>query len=162
MWGSTRGRFGKDFSFFGEFGRPGVGYRVAWLTEQIKTILRLDTEKKAVLVGAGNLGAAVLSFSGFRRYYLEIVAAFDADPVRIGQRVKGIKVMDIGRLGSVSELGVTLAIATVPGEVAQDTVGKLVDVGIKGILNFTSCRLVVPNPVRVTNIDIGMDLASLP
>ena len=60
----------KDFSFFGEFGRPGVGYKVTWLTEQIKTILRLDSEKKAVLVGAGNLGAAVLSFSGFQKYNL--------------------------------------------------------------------------------------------
>ncbi|MCP4453228.1 MAG: redox-sensing transcriptional repressor Rex [Planctomycetes bacterium] len=152
----------KDFSFFGEFGRPGVGYRVSWLTEQIKTILRLDTEKKAVLVGVGNLGAAVLSFSGFGKYNLEIVAAFDADLSRIGQRVNGVEVMDVERLDSVSELDVTLAILTVPGEVAQATVGQLVDVGIKGILNFTACRLIVPDHVRVTNIDIGMDLASLP
>jgi len=152
----------KDFSFFGEFGRPGVGYSVPWLTEQIKMILRLDSEKKAVLVGVGNLGAAVLSFSGFRKYNLEIVAAFDADENRIGQSVNGVEVMDIACLGSVGQLDVTLAIVTVPGEVAQDMADQLVNVGIKGILNFTSCRLIVPDQVRVTNIDIGMDLASLP
>jgi redox-sensing transcriptional repressor len=152
----------KDFSFFGEFGRPGVGYKVSWLTEQIKTILRLDSEKKAVLVGAGNLGAAVLSFSGFQKYNLTIIAAFDADVNKIGQRVSGVEIMDIACLESVSELGATLAIVTVPGEVAQDVVGQLISVGIKGILNFTSCRLIVPDQVRVTNIDIGMDLASLP
>jgi redox-sensing transcriptional repressor len=152
----------KDFSFFGEFGRPGVGYRVSLLTEQIKTILRLDTEQKAVLVGVGNLGAAVLSFSGFKKYNLEIVAAFDADLTKIGQCANGVEVMEIGHFNVLSELGVTLAIVTVPGEVAQDMVDQLVDVGIKGILNFTSCRLIVPDHVRVTNIDIGMDLASLP
>lgn len=152
----------KDFSFFGEFGRPGVGYSVSWLTEQIKTILRLDSENKAVLVGVGNLGAAVLSFSGFGKYNLVIVAAFDADENRIGQSVNGVEVMDIACLDSVGELGVTLAIVTVPGEVAQDMADRLVNVGIKGILNFTSCRLIVPDQVRVTNIDIGMDLASLP
>lgn len=152
----------KDFSFFGEFGRPGVGYKVPWLTEQIKTILRLDSEKKAVLIGAGNLGAAVLSFSGFGKYNLAIVAAFDTDVNKIGHHISGVEVKDIADLDSVRDLGATLAIMTVPGEVAQGIVGQLVNVGIKGILNFASCRLTVPDQVRVTNIDIGMDLASLP
>ena len=70
--------------------------------------------------------------------------------------------MDIAQLDSLGQLDVTLAVVTVPGEVAQDMVEQLVNVGIKGILNFTSCRLIVPDQVRVTNIDIGMDLASLP
>ncbi|MCF7973657.1 MAG: redox-sensing transcriptional repressor Rex [Phycisphaerae bacterium] len=152
----------KDFSFFGEFGRPGVGYQVSWLTDQIKTILRLDSEKKAVLVGVGNLGAAVLSFSGFNKYNLTIIAAFDADVNKIGQTVGGVEIRDVACLDSVGELNATLAVITVPGQVAQAVVDPLVNVGIRGILNFTSCRLIVPDQIRVTNIDIGMDLASLP
>ena len=152
----------KDFSFFGEFGRPGVGYRVSWLTEQIKRILCLDSEKKAVLVGVGNLGAAVLSFSGFKKYNLSIVAAFDADENKIGQRVNGVEVEDIAYLESVRKLDATLAVVTVPGEVAQRIVEQLIRAGIRGILNFSACRLIVPDQVKVTNIDIGMDLASLP
>lgn len=152
----------KDFSFFGEFGRPGVGYKVSWLTEQIKTILRLDTEKKAVLVGVGNLGAAVLSFSGFKKYNLTIVSAFDADVNKIGKVVGGILIQDMSCLDKSTDLDATLAIVAVPGEVAQFVADQLVERGVRGILNFTSCRLIVPDPIKVTNIDIGMDLASLP
>lgn len=152
----------KDFSFFGEFGRPGVGYKVPWLTEQIKMILCLDSEKRAVLVGVGNLGAAVLAFSGFRKYNLSIVAAFDADQDRIGQRVNGVEVADVADLDSIRQCDAALAIVAVPGDVAQDIVDQLVRADIRGILNFSACRLIVPDHVKVTNIDIGMDLASLP
>ena len=152
----------KDFSFFGEFGRPGVGYRVDWLAGQIKTILRLDTEKRTILVGVGNLGQAVLSFAGFSKYNLTIIAAFDADMDKIGRTVGGVEIRDVACLNSASELDATLAVLTVPGEVAQDMADKLVNVGIRGILNFSACRLIVPDQIRVTNIDIGMDLASLP
>jgi redox-sensing transcriptional repressor len=152
----------KDFSFFGEFGRPGVGYQVSGLTEQIKRILRLDSENKTVLVGVGNLGAAVLSFGGFGRYNLAIIAAFDSDSDKIGRTVGGVEIRDAVFLDSVGELNATLAIVTVPGQSAQAVVDPLVKAGIKGILNFTSRRLLVPDQVRVTNIDIGMDLASLP
>ena len=114
------------------------------------------------LVGVGNLGVAFLSYDGFARYGLEIIAAFDSDAKKVGKKIGGIVVEPVKKLASLTKRSINLAIVAVPPGVAQDVADVLVKSGVKGILNFSACSLTVPKRVRVTNIDIGMDLASLP
>ncbi len=152
----------KDFSYFGEFGKPGVGYSTSSLIRQIKKILQFDAVQKAALVGVGNLGSAVLSYPGFGMFGLEIVAAFDSDPRKIGKKVSGVVVEGVGDLGSLGDRGVRLGIVAVPSEAAQETVDLLVDAGVRGILNFSPCNVVAPKKVKVATLDIAMELARLP
>jgi redox-sensing transcriptional repressor len=152
----------KDFSYFGEFGTPGVGYDVATLIEQIKKILRLDVGHKAVLVGVGNLGLAVLAYPGFKVYGFEIAAAFDTDPAKIGKIVNGVTVRDVSKLCSLKRSRISLGIIAVPLTAAQEIADKLVKAGVRGIVNFSPFRITVPNNVKVISIDIAMDLARLP
>ncbi len=152
----------KDFSYFGEFGTPGVGYETEGLARQIKKILRFDVIQEAALVGVGNLGSAVLSYPGFGVFDLDIVAAFDVDSEKIGKQVGGVVVEDIANLSSLKDRKIRLAVVAVPREAAQETVDSLVDAGIRGILNFSPCKVTVPNKVKVATLDIAMELARLP
>ena len=152
----------KDFSYFGGFGKRGVGYEIKKVARQIKKILRLDVVKKAALVGVGNLGSAVLAYPGFGAYGFDIAAAFDADANKIGKRIKGIEIEDISKLGSLKERDIGLGIITVPEEAAQKIADALVKAGVRGILNFSPCYIAVPKKVKVITIDIAMDLARLP
>lgn len=152
----------KDFSYFGEFGTPGVGYNTSSLIGQIKKILRFDVVQKAALVGVGNLGSAVLSYPGFGVFGLDIVVAFDIDPKKIGKTISGVKVEDVDRLGSLSDRNVKLGIVAVPSEAAQETADLLVEAGVRGILNFSPCNVVAPKKVKVATLDIAMELARLP
>lgn len=152
----------KDFSYFGDFGTPGVGYQLDSLIKEIKKILRLDTGPKAVLVGVGNLGSALLAFPGFGLYGFEIAAAFDVDKRKIGRRRSGLLIEDVARLNKLRRRRIDLGILAVPEEAAQDIADDLVDVGIRGLLNFSPRYLDVPKRVKVITIDIAMDLARLP
>ncbi len=152
----------KDFSYFGQFGAPGVGYDVAALSGHIKKILRLDNDREVALVGVGNLGKAVLAYSGFDRYGLNIVKAFDSNSKKIGKTVQGVLVEDVSDLSALKDKKIKLAILAVPTGIAQDVADRLIAAGVKGILNFSACHLVVPKTVKVTHIDIAMNLASLP
>ncbi|HUW18323.1 MAG TPA: redox-sensing transcriptional repressor Rex [Sedimentisphaerales bacterium] len=152
----------KDFSYFGEFGTRGVGYKIEKLTRQIKGILKLDVVHRAALVGVGNLGSAVLAYPGFGIYGFDIAAAFDNDPGKIGSKVKNVTVEDVSKLRTLRKRKIDLAIIAVPREVAQQTADELVKGGIKGILNFSPCYITVPGKVKVITIDIAMDLARLP
>jgi len=152
----------KDFSYFGDFGTPGVGYNIERLAKEIKKILRLDVIRRAALVGVGYLGSALLAYPGFRTYGLDIVAAFDIDPAKIGSTVSGVKVEKITRLGTLQERGINLGIVAVPQGAAQFTVDKLVGVGVRGILNFAPCKVDAPRRVKVITLDIAMELARLP
>jgi len=152
----------KDFSYFGDFGTPGVGYDLSSLISRVNEILRLDTGHKAALVGIGNLGSALLAFPGFRTYGFEIAAAFDIDRRKIGRRKAGVLIEDIAGLGLLNARGIRLGIIAVPGPASQDVTDALVRTGIKGILNFSPRRIAVPRGVKVITIDIAMDLARLP
>jgi len=151
----------KDFSYFGGFGTPGVGYDIDKLIRQIRRILRLDVTRRAALVGVGNLGAALLAFPRFALYGLEIAAAFDIDNRKIGTRRSGVVIEDVAGLQTIKQRGIDLGIITVPGGAAQEVADKLVGVGIRGILNFSSRYITVPRTVKVITIDIAMDLARL-
>ena len=153
----------KDFSYFGDFGTPGVGYNIKKLIKQIKKILKLDVVQKAALVGVGNLGSAVLAYPGFSRYGFEIAAAFDVDSKKIGKKVKNIRIEDVSKLRSLKRRKINLGIIAVPQEAAQQTADTLVNkAGVKGILNFSPCYIAVPKRIKVISIDIAMDLARLP
>ncbi len=152
----------KDFSYFGGFGTPGVGYDIKKLIKQINRILKLDVVHKAALVGVGNLGSVVLAYPGFGIYGFDIVAAFDTDPKKIGRKVKNITIEDVSNLQTLKGRKINLAIITIPRDAAQQTADALVKAGVKGILNFSPCYITVPKKVKVITIDIAMDLARLP
>jgi redox-sensing transcriptional repressor len=152
----------KDFSYFGVFGTPGVGYKTEKLIKQIKKILRLDVVRKAALVGVGNLGSVVLSYPGFMVYGLDIVAVFDTDTKKIGRKVNNITIENASKLQTLRRRKIELAIIAVPPDAAQKTAEALVKAGVKGILNFSPCYIAVPRKVKVITIDIAMDLARLP
>jgi len=152
----------KDFSYFGDFGTPGVGYPLESLIKQINKILRLDSGPRAVLVGVGNLGSALLAFPGFRMYGFEIAAAFDTDKRKIGRTKSGVPIEDVAQLRRIRRRRIGLGIIAVPEAAAQETAATLVEAGIKGILNFSPCYIAVPKRVKVITIDIAMDLARLP
>ncbi len=152
----------KDFSYFGDFGTPGVGYRLDSLIKEINKILRLDTGPKAVLVGVGNLGSALLAFPGFKMYGFEIAAAFDADKRKIGRIKSGVPIQDVAQLARIRRRRIDLGIVAVPEGPAQEVTDALVAAGIRGILNFSPRYIAVPKRVKVITIDIAMDLARLP
>jgi redox-sensing transcriptional repressor len=152
----------KDFSYFGGFGTRGIGYDVEKLIKQIKKILRIDIVHRAALVGVGNLGSAVLAYPGFEMYGFDIVAAFDSASEKIGRKVINIVIEDVSNLWTLKRRKIDLAIITVPQQAAQKIADALAKAGIKGILNFSPCRITVPKKVKVITIDIAMDLARLP
>lgn len=152
----------KDFSYFGAFGTPGVGYNVAALAKQIRSILKLSIIRKAALVGVGKLGLALLGYSGFRMYGFEIAAIFDNAPKKIGRKIGGITVEDTAKLKTLKSKKIKLAIIAVPGDTAQNIADLLVKNGVNGILNFAPRYLAVPKNVKVITIDIAMDFARLP
>ena len=152
----------KDFPYFGEFGTPGVGYNIERLAKEIKRILKLDIIQKVALVGVGNLGLPVLAYIGFRIYGFDIAAAFDIDPKKIGRKIKNVVIENVSNLRTLKKRKINLAIMAVPRDAAQQTADALVKTGVKGILNFSPCYIVVPKKVKVITIDIAMDLARLP
>ena len=152
----------KDFSYFGDFGTRGVGYDIGNLAKQIKKILKIDTTRKTVLAGVGNLGSAIMSYTGFGIYGFEVIAAFDNDPSKIGRRINNITVEDISTLGTLYKRQIDMAIIAVPEQAAQSVTDLLILSGIKGILNFSPRRIIVPKKIKVITIDIASDLARLP
>ena len=152
----------RDLSYFGEFGRRGVGYNVTLLRQTIAKILHLNQRQDIILVGAGNLGRALAAYPGWHQYNLVIVAAFDEDPQRIGEEIGGVKIEDVATLGvRIPELGARLAILTVPAPTAQPAANQLVAAGIRGILNFAPASLEAPRNVVVRNVSVITEMAAL-
>ena len=152
----------KDFSYFGEFGVRGVGYEIKKLIGEIKEILKLNVVQKAALVGAGNLGSAILSYPGFEVYGFEVALAFDNSPKKIGKKIKNIEIMDVSRLDMLKKENIKLGIIAVPRSAAQEIADALVKAGVTGILNFSPCYITVPKKVKVITIDIAGYLARMP
>ena len=152
----------KDLSYFGEFGTRGVGYDTAQLASELRPILNLDRRWEFVLVGAGNIGVALLRNPELRRQGFRIVMAFDKDPKVIGKKVGGVIVEDVADIAErVKEAGIRLAIVAVSVESAQEVGDSLVEAGVEGILCFAPCYLTVPKDVRLVPIDIAMELGLL-
>ncbi len=152
----------KDLSYFGALGVRGIGYETKKLSETIGDILRLNGTQKAALVGVGNLGQALLKYSGSKSFGLDIIAAFDKHPQRIGKTVNQVKIDNISKLRELKRRKIHIGILTVPEAQAQEVAVELVNVGVCGILNFAPLHLDLPKKVTVINIDIALDLALLP
>ncbi len=152
----------KDLSYYGEFGRRGVGYNVKDLKKSIGEILGVDKKWPALLIGAGNLGRALINYAGFSKMGLKITDIFDNDLNKIGNRVGSIKVKSINDLEeTINDKDINLGIVTVPADSAQEVVDQLVDYGIKAIWNFSPTRLYVPDDIFVRNEDLAVGIVSL-
>ena len=152
----------KDLAYFGTFGTRGLGYDVADLSKKIADELGTSRLQPVILVGAGHLGLALLSYRGFGKEGFEIVAAFDADPRR--QRDKKVRqpILGLSQLPDfVRDHGVKMSILTVPAAAAQEVANQLVAVGIMGILNFAPIPLSVPEEVMVNNVNLAIELENL-
>lgn len=155
-------QFRKDLSYFGGFGKRGVGYNVVNLIEAIENILGVNKEWAIAMIGVGKLGGALLGFEGFSRFNINITNIFDSDEVKIGKVKKNIRIEDVKNLKKVIKTNsIKVAILTTPVNVAQSTVDVLVSAGIKGILNFVPLTLKVPDTVAVSNVDMACELESL-
>lgn len=152
----------KDLSYFGKFGRQGVGYNIKELKDQISKILGLDKKWNLCLCGAGNLGAALSSYRGFREMNLNIVAIFDNDLAKINKKIQGIKIYHPkGIKKAVKKLGIDIAIIAVSADAAQEIADRLVDSGIMAILNFAPVKINVPASVKLRNVDLSTELINL-
>ncbi len=160
--GTSAAQFRKDLSYFGEFGKPGVGYNVAELEGRIARILHIHKLQPILLVGAGNLGSALISYPGLEEHKFRIVAAFDNDPKKLGNRLQGMDILPTERLAEINDtIGARLAILAVPASAAQRVTEYLVENGIRGILNFAPTLLRVPPSVVVRNVSFLQELAVL-
>ena len=152
----------KDLAITGIVGTPRLGFRVTELITAIERFLGWDNQTKAILVGTGNLGAALLGYRGFETFGLQIVAAFDVDPKKIGKWVHGRKVQSMNQLAGFARRGeIMLGVLTVPAEVAQAAADAMVSAGIRGIWNFTPVKLKVPDSVAAQKEDLAEGLAVL-
>jgi redox-sensing transcriptional repressor len=150
----TAAQIRKDLSYFGEFGKQGIGYDVEKLLNHIERILGLTHSWPVVLVGVGYLGQAIARYEGFRTQGLQIVGLFDSDPAKLGQFVGDVPIQDFSRLHDViRENGVRLAIIAVPATVAQGVADMLIESGVRAILNYAPIILQVPDDVWVRYID---------
>lgn len=152
----------KDLGYTGIVGKPKVGFDVAGLIERIEAYLGWNNTTDAFLIGAGHLGSALMGYEGFGRYGLNIIAAFDSDPTRVGTQVHGRSVFPMEKLRDLAvRMHITMAIMTVPRTVAQEVADELVDAGFQAIWNFTAAHLKVPAHVVVQNEDLSVGLAVL-
>lgn len=152
----------KDLAFFGQFGSPGIGYRIDELIGLLKRILGVDRVWPLALVGVGNLGRALLKYRGFRKNGFLIAALFDKSSAMLGQRIDSMVVQPMDRFAeTVQAQRISLAVLCVPGEEAQAVADLAVASGVMGILNFAPVALSVPASVEVVDVDLSIHLERL-
>ncbi len=162
MLGFTDAQVRKDLAYFGQFGYPGIGYRCTELIGAIKQILGTNQPWPVAMVGAGNLGRALLRYKGFAEQGFRIAAVFDNDPAKAGQVLEGNLVEPLERLAEVVRgAGIRLAILAVPASAAQDVADQLVAAGIDGILNFAPVTILLPDTVSTVGVDLAIELEQL-
>lgn len=152
----------KDLAITGIVGKPKKGYPVEDLIKAIERYLGWDRTHEAVLVGAGNLGSALMGYPEFQRHGLRFVGAFDTDPKKLGNLVHDVPIMDMKDIESkIGELKAEIAVLTVPSATAQETAEALVRAGITSIWNFTNAKLKVPENIVVQREDLSSGYAML-
>jgi len=160
--GYSAAQIRKDLSFFGEFGQAGKGYYVKELRDAISQILGLDRTWNVALVGAGNLGSALLAYPGFRERGFKIMAVFDNDLRKIGKKWEDVVLHDISEIAEkIKEEEIQIGIIAVPAEAAQRVANMLVSSGIRAILNFAPVRIVVPEDVELRSAELSSELECL-
>jgi len=152
----------KDLSAAGAKGKPRIGYNIYEVIQDIESFLGFDQPNEAFLVGAGNLGTALISYPDFQEYGLNIIAAFDKDPEKIGRSGDRINVIHMDKFCEMAlRLHIRIAILTTPGSVAQEVAEYLVNCGIRAIWNLTPARLNLPEQVVVQNTSMYSNVAIL-
>lgn len=152
----------KDLTYFGEFGVRGVGYNIPELISSIKQALGIDKPWNCVLVGMGNLGRALLNHREFGQRNYNIVGVFDCDPFKIGEEIGGLEVICTRRMAEeIAGKNVQIGIITTPPERAQRAANSLVEAGVRGILNYATAHIFVPNNVFVEYVDFFNHLYAL-
>ena len=160
--GINAAQFRKDLSYFGEFGKPGVGYNVVELQTRIAHILKIDQMQPIIVIGAGNLGSALIGYPGLREHKFHIAAAFDNDPAKIGRPHGNLVVQDGTLLRQVNaRINARMAIICVPSSAAQAVAETAIDAGVRVILNFAPLLLKVPERIVVRNVSFLQELAVL-
>lgn len=152
--GISAAQIRKDLSQFGEFGKQGTGYSIEYLADQIRQILKVDRVWDVVVIGAGDIGSAVARYQGFTNRGFNVTMLFDNDPQKIGTKVGPFTVQSTADLEEmISQAQVKIAMIATPGSAAQGVTDRLVEAGIKAILNYAPISLNVPEDVRVQYTD---------
>jgi redox-sensing transcriptional repressor len=152
----------KDIAYLGQWGTRGLGYPVETLMTALRDALRQEKLQPVILVGAGNLGSALLRYQGFQKEGFEVVAAFDADPAAARARGVSVPLYHDAELESfLTQYPVRIAILCVPAEFAQGIANRLVNTGIQGILNFSPAVLEVPKEIVINSVDLASELENL-
>jgi len=160
--GTTSAQVRKDLSFFGSFGKRGLGYSVPELNTRLREILGLGRDWRVVIVGAGKIGVALAHYRGFRQRGFSVLAAYDNDPAKIGRTIEGIPVRSMEQLESdIRRDRPDIAVLTVPSEHAQDALDRVVKAGVKAILNFAPTQLQAPPDVAMKTVNMAMELEGL-
>ena len=152
--GISAAQIRKDISQFGEFGKQGTGYSIPFLIDKLRDILKVNRMWDVVIVGAGDMGHALARYSGFANRGFHVCMIFDADRTKIGQKVGDLTIEDVNRLVEcVRDARIRVAMVTVPAASAQEVTDKLVQAGVKAILNYAPTSVNVPSNVHVQHID---------
>ena len=152
--GISAAQIRKDISQFGEFGKQGTGYSIAYLLDKLREILKVNRIWDVIIVGAGDMGHALARYQGFADRGFNVVMIFDNDKNKIGQKIANFPIEEMDNLvEKVKSSGIKIAMLTIPATAAQETTEKLVQAGIKAILNYAPISLNVPKGVKVQYID---------
>ena len=160
--GTTSAQVRKDLSFFGSFGKRGLGYPVGELAARLRDILGLRRTYRIVVIGAGRIGGALVQYPGFRQRGFNVSAIYDSDPKKVGSRWNGLLVRDVGHLeADLKREPGDIAIVVTPADAAQEVTDRLVHAGVKAILNFAPIQLTVPSDVVVKSVNMALELETL-
>jgi redox-sensing transcriptional repressor len=160
--GTTSAQVRKDLSFFGSFGKRGLGYQVAELTQRMRRILGLERDWRVVIIGVGKIGAALAQYEGFRQRGFRVVGLYDTDPEKIGREMYDLSVRSIDSLVEDNrERPVDIAVIAVPASAAQRVVDQAVAAGITGIMSFAPIQLHVPSDITLNTVNMAMELERL-
>ena len=152
--GISSAQIRKDLSHFGGFGKQGTGYQISYLVEQLRQVLKVDQEWEVALIGAGDLGTALMHYKGFSDRGFRIACVFDNAPQKIGKKIGNLDIHAIADMQTViKERGIKIAMIAVPAEKAQEVADKLIEAGVQAILNYAPMTLNVPGNVKVQYID---------
>lgn len=152
--GISSAQIRKDLSHFGGFGKQGTGYQISYLVEQLRQVLKVNQEWEVAIIGAGDLGTALLHYKGFVDRGFRIACVFDNSPQKIGKKIGDFVVHPIDDMQKViQERGIKMAMIAVPAEKAQEVADKLIEVGVRAILNYAPMTLNVPADIKVQYID---------
>ena len=152
--GISAAQIRKDISQFGEFGKQGTGYRISFLIDKLREILKIDRIWDVAVVGAGDVGHALARYQGFVNRGFHVVMVFDNDQAKVGQKIGDYTIMDTSSMiEEIQEAGIQVAMLTVPAPAAQEATDMLVRAGVKAILNYAPITLNVPEGVHVQHTD---------